>query len=560
MAANRTAALPYLHVAAALSIMCISSAAALSQNPSPSSRYLKEMAKLLRNDQQQLHAVASPARAPSETEADLTWEDDDYDHLQQQYQPSSSFRNMLDEPAFNMFDEPAHQSDYAEQQGFQTPHPPTDPYSRHQKELFEEYDQTSTTTDQSYYQRQTNELPNHQPRRDTELFDALNEHIEALDQQIQTSSSLRSVVDDKFPQPELEWEYDVQDGYFPAENSFETTEQFKSYGKIPVTQPFEQSESEHYPDGSFYAPASQSVENSFEATEQFQSYEQIPDTALTQPEEQSEPEHYYPMALEMERLAAEKKAAEEGAKLAEQQLQENNRRLERERLEQERLRAARADAARVEHQRQEKIAIENELARQKAEEYKRRIEAKHKPPAFIVKSRYLPQLPDTNDPLQLLGLDYRHPPENANDIRRAFLKMAKKYHPDAVAADATPEEREKASLNFARINSAYQLLKDKQEQVGDEYFATMLGGPMYEPRNRRTRQSFSRGNGADDYGGSIFGGNSYSATYGARNGEQPGPQNGNYRKNPNPFARRNRQEVSDNCHVSSEEFPPFFNN
>jgi DnaJ-domain-containing protein 1 len=221
----------------------------------------------------------------------------------------------------------------------------------------------------------------------------------------------------------------------------------------------------------------------------------------------------------------------------------------------------------------EKAARERELALQMAEFYRRQIGWRNgQPPTSITKSRIIPTLPETNDPFELLGLDYRNPPENAADIRRAFLKMAKKYHPDAVAADATPEQRDRASLNFARINAAYQLLKDKQERMGDDYFATMFGGPMYEPRNGRARPaSFYRGYDEDDYK-SIFSGHAYSARYGPGHGrrqQQPfrSQSGGNHRNNAyskcesrNPFSRRNRQEVADNCHVSGKEFPPFFTN
>ncbi|KAL3823682.1 hypothetical protein ACHAXA_007253 [Cyclostephanos tholiformis] len=222
--------------------------------------------------------------------------------------------------------------------------------------------------------------------------------------------------------------------------------------------------------------------------------------------------------------------------------------------------------------------LEGELARKRAEYYRRQIEMRNngKSSSSIAKSRWIPKLPNTNDPLELLGLDRRNPPEDVNDIRRAFLKMAKKYHPDAVAADASPEQREKASVNFARINAAYQLLKDGRGKGRyDDYFATTLGGPMYEPRNGSSRggrrSSFYRGYDDEDYGSSIFSGQTYSARYGPVRGrhQQHQPfrsQGGRHRDHnygesrKNPFGRRNRQEVGDNCHVSGKEFPPFFNN
>lgn len=509
------------------------------------------------HDHQQLRVVASPVeKAPPETvHADWTLEEgdgynaqDDVD-WQQQYQPSAPFHRTLDEPTFNMFVDhntptpTPPEEDAGQHKRFDTPRPPSDPYFQQQQKLFQGYYSTNRTpNNESNNQNQPQQLPNepnHQPRRDTELFEALNEHIEALDEQMQTSS-LRSVIDENFPaQPEMEYEYDVQDGYFQVEEGYETSQSQSEFESI---------EEAH---GSFYA--SQSMENSYEAVEQYQAYDQndqtadqIPDTYfLEQPQQPSE--QAMAMRQELERLAAEKRAAEEAARHA---VQEREReRLEHERLDQERLVASRAEAARVEQLQHEKEDLEKELARQKAEQYRRLVDANlhQKPMSAIVKCRHLPTLPETNDPLELLGLDYRNPPETFDDLRRAFLKMAKKFHPDAVVSDATRQEREAASLNFAKINSAYQLLKDKQERLGDEYFAVMLGGPMYDSRSSRSRRG-GNNNGFDDYG-SMFSGNSYSATYGARH-RQPRPQNGSNR---NPFSRTNRQEAGDNCHVSGHD-------
>ena len=471
------------------------------------------MGRLL-HDHQQLQGVASPF-APVETEPDLMLEDevDDEkfggDFYGQQYQPMPS-----DEPTFDT-DAPQQ----AEQKRVQSPRPPTDaryqadPYSVQQRELFGGYYSQNQMPNEPYFQRKANsQFPikrNHQPRRDTELFEALNEHIEALDQQMQTTASLRNVIDEKFPQPEIEWDHDV-----------EVNEEYSS------------------PQSDGYFPAS--LQNSFQANGQFQRYEDNPEnTALRQ---------------ELERLTADKRAAEEAAKRAEMELQEKER-LEKERLEQERITASRAESARAEL----KKALEREMARFEEQRSKSETPYKQQPMLSIIKSNRVPQLPNTNDPFELLGLDYNNPPQDVHEIKRAFLKMAKKYHPDAVAADAMPEEREKASINFARINNAYQLLKKKLESWGDNFFATMGGGAMYEPRSSHIRQSFSRGYGFDDYG-SMFSNNSYSARYGGR---QPQPQNGNdrsyhYGQARSPF-HRNRQEVGDNCHVSGKDFPPFFN-
>jgi hypothetical protein len=245
--------------------------------------------------------------------------------------------------------------------------------------------------------------------------------------------------------------------------------------------------------------------------------------------------------------------------------------------------AAREGAARAADRsmprREDGEGLERELARQKAEFYRRMVESRRRPPpSSIARSARVPKLPDTNDPLELLGLDRRDPPRNAGEVRRAFLRMAKRYHPDAVAADASPGQREKASINFARINAAYQLLKERQEWMGDEFFATTLGGPMHYDHRERSNDRGGGGRQSSFYGGHrdgedhgpSFSGHAYSARYGPAHGRQqrqhqPRPQGANhlhhdnYSESRNPFSRRYRQEVGDNCHVSGKEFPPFFN-
>jgi len=79
-----------------------------------------------------------------------------------------------------------------------------------------------------------------------------------------------------------------------------------------------------------------------------------------------------------------------------------------------------------------------------------------------------PPLPDTNNPLMLLGLD-----KNVNDfktIKAAYKSRAKQYHPDIIlSADASQEERISANWDFARINSAFDILKRKEEEQVYEY-------------------------------------------------------------------------------------------
>lgn len=374
--------------------------------------------------------------------------------------------------------------------------------------------------------KQTIKLNGEPPPRKKDLFGAFNEHIEALGRKVQ--------------------------------------ETFKIVDPTPKTESQSVSEWRHIDDDD----VSGEEEGDFSFDHDRQRYE-LDFVEETSPELLARLNEAVAAGHDPILMASEESAAEEAAlNLAVALEMENNGR--------QRVTAATIafadDTSR--EQKPEKEARERELALQMAEFYRRQIGWRNgQPPTSITKSRIIPKLPETNDPFELLGLDYRNPPENAADIRRAFLKMAKKYHPDAVAADATPEQRERASLNFARINAAYQLLKEKQERMGDDYFATMLGGPMYEPRNGRARSaSFYRGYDEDDYK-SIFSGHAYSARYRPGHGkrqQQPFRSQsggGNHRNNVyyngesrNPFSRRNRQDVADNCHVSGKEFPPFFTN
>ena len=71
-------------------------------------------------------------------------------------------------------------------------------------------------------------------------------------------------------------------------------------------------------------------------------------------------------------------------------------------------------------------------------------------------------LPDTNDPFVLLGLDPNNPTADKKEIKRAYKRQAMKYHPDVVInADSTPEERKRASEEFAKVNAAYEILSGK---------------------------------------------------------------------------------------------------
>jgi curved DNA-binding protein CbpA len=72
---------------------------------------------------------------------------------------------------------------------------------------------------------------------------------------------------------------------------------------------------------------------------------------------------------------------------------------------------------------------------------------------------------DSNDPFRVLGLD-PSPNLDKNDIKRAYKRLALKYHPDMTTTkDSSDEEKKKASDLFAKINWAYQSLSGRRQDA-----------------------------------------------------------------------------------------------
>lgn len=78
-------------------------------------------------------------------------------------------------------------------------------------------------------------------------------------------------------------------------------------------------------------------------------------------------------------------------------------------------------------------------------------------------------------------------PRNASndDVKKAFRKLARQYHPDVNPGDKTAEEQ------FKDINEAYDTLSDDQKR--SEYNRSLLGGN----RRRPPKSNSSNGNGTD---------------------------------------------------------------
>jgi len=119
--------------------------------------------------------------------------------------------------------------------------------------------------------------------------------------------------------------------------------------------------------------------------------------------------------------------------------------------------------------------------------------------------------------------------ENANEseIKKAYRKLARKYHPD-VNKESSAEEK------FKEINSAYEILSDKEKkQQYDMHGDSMFGGQNFHDFSRShaggqgdlddiLRQMFSGGGGfsggSSHFGGGGFGGGS---PFGSQRQQQP---------------------------------------
>lgn len=99
------------------------------------------------------------------------------------------------------------------------------------------------------------------------------------------------------------------------------------------------------------------------------------------------------------------------------------------------------------------------------------------------------------------------PSASESEIKKAYRKLARKYHPD-VNKDSSAEEK------FKEINAAYEVLSDKEKKVQyDQYGDAMFGGQNFHDFSQSQggnvdldeilRQMFS-GGGGGGFGG--FGG------------------------------------------------------
>ncbi len=120
-----------------------------------------------------------------------------------------------------------------------------------------------------------------------------------------------------------------------------------------------------------------------------------------------------------------------------------------------------------------------------------------------------------DDPYQLLGLTRQ---ASADDIRRAFRKLAKELHPDVRPNDHASAER------FKKVSGAYELLSDADKRRRYDLGEIDASGEPRRHHQWQGRPAGGRtGSGApgpgDDYGFSDI----FSDIFGARGGRGAGP-------------------------------------
>ena len=74
----------------------------------------------------------------------------------------------------------------------------------------------------------------------------------------------------------------------------------------------------------------------------------------------------------------------------------------------------------------------------------------------------------------------------ATDIKKAYRKLAVKYHPDKNPGDKKAEE------TFKQINEAYEVLSDEEKRKNYDRFGDARGAGQQQPGEGRTRQQRTR--------------------------------------------------------------------
>ena len=134
------------------------------------------------------------------------------------------------------------------------------------------------------------------------------------------------------------------------------------------------------------------------------------------------------------------------------------------------------------------------------------------------------------DYYEVLGVDKA---VNDDDLKKAYRKAAKKYHPDLHPGDAQAEK------NFKEVNEAYEVLSDKEKRARYDQF----GHAGVDPNFGAGGSGFGGGFGFDGDFGDL--GDIFSSFFGGGFG-------GGGRRN-NPNAPRRGNDTSASVNISFEE-------
>jgi molecular chaperone DnaJ len=121
-------------------------------------------------------------------------------------------------------------------------------------------------------------------------------------------------------------------------------------------------------------------------------------------------------------------------------------------------------------------------------------------------------MPATKDPYTVLGVDRKATPD---EIKKAYRKLARQYHPDRNQGDA------KAEARFKEINEAHDVLSDPEKRAAFDRGDGLFGGRGSNPFGGGAAGGFDGGSFSDILS-NLFGGG--GAGGGGANARRPRPQ------------------------------------